>query len=58
MFELILKALSLAALVASLAVIAIRVPSPSLIVVLAIVTAMAVYDFFIWPYRRRKSRRP
>ena len=56
MLEIVLKVIALAAFVGSLAVVAIRVPSPSLVVVLVIVSAMAFYDFFIRPYRRRNGR--
>ena len=45
----LLKIAALACFVASLGVIVFRVPDTSLVVVLIIVIAMAIYDFLIRP---------
>ena len=55
MLTTILKLAALASFVASIAVIVVYVPDPSLIVVVAIVIAMAVYDFLIRPMLFRNS---
>jgi membrane protein YdbS with pleckstrin-like domain len=52
-----LKALALLAFVASLAALAVYVPSFDLIGVLAVVVAMAVYDFMIRPALTRRRRK-
>jgi hypothetical protein len=49
MLTTILKLAALASFVASIAVIIIYVPDPSLIAVVMIVIAMAIYDFLIRP---------
>jgi len=56
MLDVVLKIVALAGFVASLAIIAIWVPVPDLMVVIAVVVAMAVYDFFVLPYRTRRDR--
>ena len=45
--------LALALFVASLAIIAIKVPEPDLITVIVVVVAMAVYDFLVRPFMMR-----
>jgi hypothetical protein len=45
----VLKIVALLCFVASLGVIVVRVPDLSLVVVLVIVIAMAIYDFLIRP---------
>ncbi len=57
MLDTILKVVALATFIAFVAVLAIRVPSPSLVTVLVVVVAMAVYDLLVRPYllRRRRS---
>jgi hypothetical protein len=57
MLDNILKIVALAAFIASLTVLVIWVPSPDLVTVIVIVVAMAVYDFLIRPYLRRKNGR-
>jgi hypothetical protein len=49
MLTTILKLAALASFVASIAVIIVYVPDPSLIAVVMIVIAMAIYDFLIRP---------
>ncbi len=57
MLDTVLKIVALGALIASLAVLVIWVPSPDLVAVIVVVVAMAVYDFFIRPFLRRKNGR-
>lgn len=57
MFDIILRIAALAAFVASLAVLVIFVPEPDLVVVLALVAAMAIYDFLIRPLRAGRRNR-
>jgi hypothetical protein len=57
MLDLILKVVALGAFIASLAVLVIWVPSPDLVTVIVIVAAMAVYDFLVRPYLRRRNGR-
>jgi len=57
MLDNILKIVALAAFIASLTVLVIWVPSPDLVTVIVIVIAMAVYDFLIRPYLRRRNGR-
>jgi hypothetical protein len=52
-----LKALALLAFVASLAALAVYVPSFDLVGVLAVVVAMAGYDFLIRPLLARRRKR-
>ena len=49
MVDIVLKVLALSLFVASLAIIAIKVPDPALISVIVLVVAMAVYDFLVRP---------
>jgi hypothetical protein len=56
MLDNILKVLSLAAFIVFVAILAVRVPSPSLVTVLVAVIAMAVYDFLVRPYLRNRRR--
>jgi hypothetical protein len=51
----VLKIAALACFVASLGVIVVRVPDTSLVVVLIIVIAMAIYDFLIRPMLLRNG---
>ena len=51
-----LKVLALAAFIVFVAILAVRVPSPSLVAVLVAVIAMAVYDFLVRPYLRNRRR--
>jgi len=51
MLDNVLKVFALATFIVFVAILAVRVPSPSLVAVLVIVVAMAVYDFLIRPYR-------
>jgi hypothetical protein len=55
MLDIVIKVLALACFIAYVAVLAIWVPDPDLVVVLVIVAAMAIYDFLIRPYRMRNS---
>jgi Flp pilus assembly protein TadB len=57
MDDMSLKALALLAFVACLAVLAVYVPSFDLIGVLAVVIAMAGYDFMIRPTLARRRRK-
>lgn len=57
MLDTVLKLLALAGFVATLAVLAIYVPSVDLLAVLAVVFAMAAYDFLIRPLLARRRRR-
>ncbi|CAN0503503.1 unnamed protein product [Phaeothamnion confervicola] len=59
MLDVILRIFALTCFVASLAVLAIYVAEPALIVVLVLVVAMATYDFLIRPMiaRSRDPRR-
>ena len=56
MVDIVLKVLALSLFVASLAIIAIKVPDPALISVIVLVVAMAVYDFLVRPYMMRNKR--
>ena len=56
MLDNILKVLALAAFTVFVAILAVRVPSPSLVTVLVVVVAMAVYDFFVRSYLRDRRR--
>ena len=56
MLDLILKLMALAAFVTSLAVLAIFVPEPDLVAVLAIVAAMSIFDFLVRPFLARRGR--
>ena len=58
MVDVILRLLSLAAFAASLAVLGFYVPSPDMIIVIAVVIAMAAYDFLLRPILGRRKRRP
>jgi uncharacterized membrane protein YbaN (DUF454 family) len=51
----VVKIAALLCFVASLGVIVVRVPDISLVVVLIIVIAMAIYDFLIRPRLRRNG---
>jgi hypothetical protein len=55
MNDIYLKLLALVAFVATVGVLAWYVPSLDLIVVVAIVTAMPIYDFLVRPLRGRGS---
>jgi hypothetical protein len=48
-----LRVIALATFIAYIAVLAIWVPDPDLVIVLMVVAAMATYDFLIRPYRMR-----
>lgn len=54
MVETFLKVIAFLLCVASIAVVAIKVPSPDLIAVTVLVAGMVAYDFFVYPYRPRK----
>jgi hypothetical protein len=56
MVDILLKIVALAGFVAFSAVLAVRVPEPSLVTVLIIVSLMAAYDFFVDPYIRRNGK--
>lgn len=56
MLDTILKVLALATFIVFVAILAVRVPSPSLVTVLVVVVAMAVYDFIVRPYLRSRRR--
>lgn len=56
MLDNVLKVIALAALAATLAPLAIKVPDVALIGVLAIVMTMAAYDFLVRPYHRGSRR--
>ena len=56
MVENLLKAIALIGFALFCAVLAWRVPSLDLIIVLVVVVGMATYDFFIRPAMRRWSR--
>ena len=58
MSDMVMKILALAAFVASLAVFGWYVPDVSLIAVLALVSAMAAYDFFVRPALARRRPNP
>lgn len=51
MLDFVLKLIALVAFVGSLAVVAVKVPSPDLVIVIVVVAAMATYDLLIRPYR-------
>jgi uncharacterized membrane protein YqhA len=55
MLNTILKLAALAGFVASIAVLAVRVPDLDLMAVLIIVAAMAIYDFLVRPILIRNS---
>jgi hypothetical protein len=57
MLDNVLKVFALATFIVFVAILAVRVPSPSLVAVLLIVVAMAVYDFLVRPYRLRDRNR-
>jgi hypothetical protein len=57
MIDQVLKWLALLCFVGSLSVLAVRVPHPSLVVVLLVVVAMVVYDFIVRPYLLRSGQR-
>lgn len=57
MLDNVLKVLALATFIVFVSILAVRVPSPSLVAVLVIVVAMAVYDFLVRPYRLRNRKR-
>ena len=56
----VLKIAALLCFVASLSVIVFRVPDTSLVVVLIIVIAMAIYDFLVRPllFRNGNNKQP
>jgi hypothetical protein len=56
MLDTILKVLALGAFIVFVAILAVRVPSPSLVTVLVVVVAMAIYDFFVRSYLRDRRR--
>ena len=51
MLDNVLKVFALATFIVFVAILAVSVPSPSLVAVLIVVIAMAIYDFLIRPYR-------
>jgi hypothetical protein len=57
MLDTVLKVLALALFAGFVGILAVRVPAPSLVVVLVVVLAMAVYDLLIRPYQRRNRNR-
>jgi hypothetical protein len=57
MFDNVLRLLALAGFAASLAVLAVYVPSPDLVIVVAVVLAMAAFDFLLRPVLLRRNRR-
>ena len=57
MLDNVLKVFALATFIVFVAILAVRVPSPSLVTVLVVVIAMAVYDFLIRPYRLGNGKR-
>jgi hypothetical protein len=57
MIDQVLKWLAMLCFIASLGVLAVRVPHPSLVAVLLVVVATIVYDFIVRPYLRGNSRR-
>jgi hypothetical protein len=50
----ILSLIGLAGFIVFLAVIAIYVPEPALLAVIAIAVALAVYDFWVRPFVRKR----
>ncbi len=56
MIDTIVRILALALFVASMAIIAIKVPEPDLVTVIVLVAAMAAYDFLIRPWRMRNGQ--
>jgi hypothetical protein len=54
MADIILKTLAFLLCTASIAVVAIKVPSPDLIAITILVVGMVAYDFFVYPNRTRK----
>ncbi|MEX0852844.1 MAG: hypothetical protein WD036_06130 [Bauldia sp.] len=56
MLDNLIKAIALAAFVASLAILVIWEPAWDLVAVMVIVVALAAYDFFVRPYRARGRR--
>jgi hypothetical protein len=56
MLDNVLKVIALAGLAATLAPLAIKVPDVDLIAVLAVVMAMAVFDFLVRPYFRGRRQ--
>lgn len=56
MLDTIVKISALATFVVFIAFVPIFVPEPDLIIVCAIVVAMAIYDFLIYPVLRRRRR--
>jgi hypothetical protein len=57
MSDMLLKVIALLGFAAFLAVLAIYVPTLDLVIVLAVVIAMSIYDFLIRPSLARRRRR-
>jgi hypothetical protein len=57
MLDNVLKIVALAMFIAYIAVLAIWVPDPDLVVVLVVVAALAIYDFLIYSRRSGNGQR-
>ena len=55
MLDTVIKVIAIAGFILSLAVIVTWVPEWNLILVMLLATAMAVYDFFLRPRRKRNG---